>query len=508
MTFSPGLAAVREGRAVKPSNPIREAWIRRRLILGLLTAFAAGSCLAQEKAADGGLKTSDFPDLKAALEAWAKVGGTLVVDRDYDFAVPVTVIVLPNLSYLLKTDGARTLRYVGPPYHWALSIYSEGKTPVRIEGRLTIDGTNRVCIPFYAKFDKVDGELRRDFVVDGLTCRNARMAPVISPIDGARVNLYGACGMLFAGGFDHLSLRHVAVENVTRAPGAGTPFLQGCVGIGVTAKLGGTTSARHVAIEDFTVVRVDSEDAPRSDRRVDMDGVLVFQSEERGGTRPLIQRGVIREAAGRAVKVFAPGGGGTTRQLQIYRSVPSTVSGAVEIDHQHGDGLIADIDISYSGRAHITPTTVIGMGSTGARARGFPYAAGEVRDIRIRDRTGTPKLVLVSVYSSATDPSPRAFALTRISDDGTVRNLLMTGALGNYGPVKVTLDEIDVNLTVSVVVSDDPTQLLSVRARRSIFSRGRPVRIKARHDGAKVFIGREIRADVDATVKGLDMLAR
>lgn len=484
---------------------IREPWTRRSLSLGLMAALAAGSCRAQEKVAAGSLKTSDFPDLKTALEAWAKLGGMLIVDRDHEFEVPVTVIVLPNFSYQLMTDGPRTLRYIGSPYHWALSIYSEGKTPVSIGGRLTIDGANRVCIPFYAKFDKVDGDLRRDFIVSGLTCRNARMAPVISPIDGARANLYGACGMLFAGGFDHLHLRYVAVENVTRAAGAGTPFFQGCVGIGVTAKLGGNTSARHVVIEDFTVTRVDSEDAMRSDRRVDMDGILVFQSEESNGTRPLIQRGVIREAAGRAVKVFAPGGGGITRQLQIYRSVPSSVSGAVEIDHQHGDGLIADIDISYSGRAHVSPTTVIGMGSIGARPSGFPYAVGEVRDIRIRDQTGTPKSVLVSVYSSSSDASPREFALTRISDEGTTRNLLMTGALGTYGLVKVTLDEIDINLTVSVVVSDDPTQLLRVRARRSKFSRGRPVRIKARHDGAKVFDGRDIGADVDATVEGLDM---
>lgn len=507
MTFSLG-RPIEVYYAVLPSDFIGQPRTRRSLIRGLLTAIASGSSLARDGAKDSGLKTSDFSDLKSALESWAKIGGTLVVDRDYDFDAPVTVVVLPGLSYLLKADGARTLRYAGPPYHWALSIYSEGKTPVRIEGGLTIDGANRVCIPFYAKFDKADGDLRRDFVVDGLTCRNARMAPVTSPIDGSRVNLYGASGMLFAGGFDHLHLRNVAVDNVTRAAGAGTPFFQGCVGIGVVAKLGGKTSARHVLIEDFVVTRVDSEDSVNSDRRVDMDGVLVFQSEESDGTRPLIQRGVIREAAGRAVKVFAPGGGGTTCQLRIYRSIPSSFQGAVEVDHQHGDGLISDIDISYSGRAHATPTTVIGMGSLGARKPGFPYAAGEIRNIRIRDRTGTPKSTLVSVYSSAVDPSSRVFMLTGISDDGTARNLLMTGALGTYGPARVVLDEIDIDLTVSVVVSDDPTQLLRIRARRSTFSRGRPVRTKARHDGTKVFSGRDIRVDLDRTVKGLDISAR
>ena len=434
---------------------------------------------------------------------WAKVGGTLIVDRDHSFGAPITAILLPGLAYRLKSEGSRVLNYIGPAYHWAFSLYSEGKTAVLIEGDLTIDGADRVCIPFYAKFDKVEGGLRRDFSVDGLRCRNARMAHVLSPIDGAPINLYGACGMLFAGGFDHLHLRNVSVDNVTRAARAGTPFYQGSVGIGVVAKLNSTCSARHVTIEEFAVSHVDSEDPPGSEHRVDMDGVLVFQSEEKDGSRPLIQSGIVREAAGRAVKIFAPGGGGVTRKIQIFRSVPSTIYGAVEIDHQHGDGVVADIDITYSGRAHLSPTTVIGMGSNSARRPGFPFAAGAIADIRIRDYTNAPKAFIASLYYSVADPSPRSFTLTNISDEGTARNLLLTGALGTYGSVRVTLDRINVDLKASLLMSDDPTQLLAITARNSVFSRGRAVIVKTRHDGAPAFADRDIFINADASVTGL-----
>ena len=320
---------------------VHETWSRRAVVAGLATLLGSGPSRSAEENAEG-LRTSNFSDFETAVSMWAKVGGTLIVDRDHSFGAPITAILLPGLAYRLKSEGSRVLNYIGPAYHWAFSLYSEGKTAVLIEGDLTIDGADRVCIPFYAKFDKVEGGLRRDFSVDGLRCRNARMAHVLSPIDGAPINLYGACGMLFAGGFDHLHLRNVSVDNVTRAARAGTPFYQGSVGIGVVAKLNSTCSTRHVTIEEFAVSHVDSEDPPGSEHRVDMDGVLVFQSEEKDGSRPLIQSGIVREAAGRAVKIFAPGGGGVTRKIQIFRSVPSTIYGAVEIDHQHGDGVVAE----------------------------------------------------------------------------------------------------------------------------------------------------------------------
>lgn len=326
------------------------AFARRAVIAGLATAGLAPAC---GQASAQVIRVSRAPSFEAAVRQWAQGGGTLVIDRDVTLRAPVTMLARPGLSYRLTTEGEATIAYAGPRFHWALCLYSEGGNPFVIDGALTIDGRDRVSMPLFVRFETVRGGARRNFSVSGLTCRNARMVQGRSSIDGSATNSYGATGMAFSGGFDRLTLRNVRVERATRARGAGRPGSQGCVGIGVSGSLDDTRSAKHVLIEDFTVDTVDSDDPPGTPERGDMDGVLIFQGPERSGTRPIIQRGLIRNAAGRAIKVFAPGGGGVTRDLRIERSIPgSPQNGSVDIAHQHGDGLIENIEIIYSGRAH------------------------------------------------------------------------------------------------------------------------------------------------------------
>lgn len=480
-------------------------WSRRAVIAGMgaLALPIDASCSVQPAAPEGML-ASRFATLAAAVERWTETGGTLLIDRDFDLIEPITMLARSGLSYRLTADRPRTLTYRGPRYHWALCVYSEGGNPFIIDGNLTIDGANLVAMPLFLRFEPVNGDQRRDFTVDGLTLKNARAVAGRSPFDGSATNAYGASGILFMGGFDRLHLNNVSVANVTRAVGAGVALSKGCLGIGVVALLPSTASAKHVLIENFSVSRVDSDDPPSSRNRTDMDGVLVFQSAERDGTRPIIRHGVIREAAGRGVKIYAPGGGGITQDLKIYRSVPGNFYGSADINHQHGDGLVADITLFYSNRAHEMATTVVSMSAGNARPDGFAFSTGEVRNIRIHDTTGRPKYALVGLqYNVTQDARERSYRISDIIDEGRSRYLFLPGALGTDSLARITIDNCEVNLTEALMASEDPAHLLRVSLRRSRLNRARPVEAKVMYDGRPIRGANGLRLDVDSTVDGL-----
>jgi hypothetical protein len=215
-----------------------------------------------------------------------------------------------------------------------------------------------------------------------------------------------------------------------------------------------------------------------------MDGVLVFQSPEANGSRPVIQRGTIREAAGRAIKVYAPGGGGATRDLLIYRSVHGKHDGSNDIAHQHGDGLIENIVFHYSGDAHSQPTVPIGMSSGTARPREFPFAEGVIRNVTINDTTGQPKRAIISVfYMVLTDTSPRRYVFRNIRDSGTAQHLFLPGVLGSYGNAEIDIDEVSANLTTGLMATEDYSRHLRVVAHRLVNRNPRPVPFKVFYNG-------------------------
>lgn len=463
---------------------------RRQFLSGLQAsaAFALSGCSqpsakAQASSQGGDIHISQFSDPAAAFALWARTGGTLVIDRDQDLTRPLTMTLRKGVSYRLTSDAPRTLRYVGPRYHWAICLLAEGGNGLEIDGSLTIDGGNRVSIPFFARFEKVfDGD-RRDCIVSGLACANAQMVAGRSPIDGSPTNAYGASGMLFMGGFDRLVLRGVSVRHVTRAAGAGRRGSQGCAGIAVVALMGTGASARHVTIERFSVVNVDSSDPWRSKARGDMDGVLVFQSAEAGATAPLIRDGHIVNAAGRAIKVFAPVGGGRTERLRIERNVPGPVEGAVDIAHQHGDGTIADITVSYSGAAHSNPTTVIGMSSNDRRPRGFPVGRGVVSGVTIHDTTNVAKNAIFGIHHfNPGDRDPRTFTIKDIRDDGLSEYLFLPGSLGQYGPAEIAIANVTARLRTALFASEDQNRTLTIDVRDSTFSNSGEVPLKVMYD--------------------------
>lgn len=460
---------------------------RRNIVAALSSAagvviWGGASACAQTAPPTSGLRSSAFGSFGDAVAQWSRTGGTLIVDADHVENSPVTMICIPGLEYRLTTDGARTVAYSGPQYHWFLCVYSAGRNPFSIDGSLTVDGRDNCSMPFFARFENVADDHRRDFHVEGLTACNARMKRGVSAVDGSMTNAYGATAMYFLGGFDHLTLRRVRARNVTREAGAGRSGSQGCVGIGIV-NLAGTHSARHIRIEEFEVVHVDSDDPPGSPDRTDMDGLLVFQSAERAGSRPVIQGGTIREAAGRAIKVFAPGGGGITRDVTVYRSVHGSTQGSNDIAHQHGDGTIEDITFHYSGEAHASRTTSIGMSAGHLRDPGFPFQDGVVRNIAVNDTTGRPKYAIVTLFSNLHDGAPRAYRLANIRDSGSAEHLFMPGSLGTFSDASIEIDDVDVNLTAGLMATEDPSPRLRVAARRVVNRNRRAVPFNVYYDG-------------------------
>lgn len=482
--------------AVAVQGSIEAAFLQRRVsrraILGTLPACAilgsaglivSGAC-AQPDPQARGLRSSSFGSFAAAVAAWSKVGGTLTVDMDHSESAPVTMMCTSGQAYHLTSDGPRTISYAGPHHHWLFQIYSPGRNPFRIDGGLTFDGRNRCSLPFYARFDDVDGAARRSFQVDGLSARNARMRRGISRIDGSRTDLYGATALLFHGGFDRLELRHVRAYDVSREAGVGVPGSQGCIGIAVIATMGTTKSARHITVQDFDIARIDSDDPPGSRERIDIDGLSIFQSAEPESSRPLVQRGRIRNAAGRAIKVYAPGGGGgVTRKIEVHRSVHGSTGGSNDIAHQHGEGRIEDVVFYYSGAAHSQPTVPIGLSATPLPASRFPAIQGIIRNVTIHDTTGRDKLALVSIYNTQRDTWPRAFALSGIIDSGTSRFLLLPGSMGRDADVTASIEDSALRLTAALIGTDEDVRRLAVRARRLANQTMSAVPVKADYDG-------------------------
>lgn len=432
---------------------------RRAALLGSIAvaSFSSVRCIAAVPV----VRVSEFARIEDAFSAWVAVGGTLTIDRDATITVPVTAALRRGVTYAIVSHGPHTLTYIGPRFHWALCFYSTGANPLTISGPLTIDGGNRVCLPVFVRFEDVSGTDRRDCNIDGLLVRNARMQPGTSTVDGSRTNSYGATGIALSGGFDRLVVRNIKIENVTRAAGAGLPGSQGCAGIAVTGD--GIRNPRHVLIEHFTIDNVDSDDPVSSPQRGDMDGVLVFQGPETTGSRPVVQHGSITNAAGRAVKMFAPGGGGLTEDLTIFRSRPGGANGSVDIAHQHGDGTVRNIRIRYAGDAHANGTTSIGFSSGTPRDPRFPFGPAVVEDITIEDRTGQAKSTLFGLqYNVPRDPHGRSFAARRVRDTGRTQYLFLPGGLGTHQVATASFTDIDVDLVTAVLASEDPTQSLRV----------------------------------------------
>ena len=451
--------------------------ISRRKLLASAAVFLPGAMLSgcakaaqtkQPNSANRTIYSSSYSSLKQAMQAWAATAGTLVIDRDYLVPENIYIAFQTNKPYHLTTLGARVVTYTGPHYHWLIRILSQGSHPFSFAGDLTLDGKNNVNIPFWAQFDFVEGAARRDCVFTGrFVCKNARMKRGKNVIDGASNSTYDAICMRFSGGFNTLSLQGVQALSAGRDAGIAAAGTRGCRGIEITGALETTNSPRHVHVSDFVVADIGGDDPPGSIAAAECDGLLIFKAAEIGAPEPIIERGVFRECLGRGLKLYSPAGGGLARDLKVQRS--KTIAGAIDINFQHGDGLVTDVEIEYRGAAHGVsktplPTVPISLATSHMRKKVFPFREAIVRNIRISDTTGVAKQQIIGLSYGHNDTTPRAINLENIYDSGSAVVLFRPAAMGRYQNVSLTIKNVDVALSLAVCETDDPMDNLRVAA--------------------------------------------
>lgn len=414
------------------------------------------------------LYSSQYLSLNLAMQNWASVGGTLVIDQDQEVADNIYVVLRAGKKYHLTTEGRRLVSYTGSHFHWFIRILGQGSNPFSFDGDLTIDGQNNANLPFWLQFDSIGGVERRDCIFDGrFVCRNARMKTGNNTIDGKPNSSYDTACMKFSGGFETLRLRGLEAISATRESGTVVIGSKGSRGIVIVGFLGTDRSAKHIHVSDFLVDGVSGDDKPCSVIAPECDGLLIFKSAELEASEPIIERGRFRECLGRSIKLYSPAGGAIARDLLIERS--GNLLNVIDINFQHGDGLIENVVIRYSEKAHGTKlmrlaTTPISFATGYSRPKEFPFGKIIVRNIRIIDTTGVAKLQLVGLSYFKEDSSPREIWLEDIQDTGTSDVLFRPAALGRFQDVSLNITNVDVDLMVAACETDDPLHGMRVFA--------------------------------------------
>lgn len=405
-----------------------------------------------DAATDGIIYSSMHPDLTAAFTAWAAAGGTLVINKDYPTeAATFFPILQADKDYRLTTDKARKITYTGAQANYFLRIYNAARASFCFDGDLTINGQNLVSQGFWLQSDHIDGTDRRNCLITGkLTVTNVKQL----------AGQQEATGIKFSGGFDHLHLDGVRVINCTRAAGIAGG---GCRGIGIN---GNTSTMKHCIVENFYIENVTTEDVAVA-VGAECDGLLIFRGREIEGSQTIIYNGQFKQCLGRSVKHFHPAGGGIASYLKVFRSI--SIAGAIDLDFQHGDGIIENAEITYTGTAHgtvgtPTVTTPISMATSTARVPGFPFGSVIVRNVRIMDDTGLGKRQVVGLSYAQNEASPHRIILEDIYDEGTAKVLFTPAARGRYQTVAMEINRVNVNLTKAVCETDDPLFFLQVKA--------------------------------------------
>jgi hypothetical protein len=404
----------------------------------------------------GTIYASLYSTLAAALAAWGAAGGRLLLNRDYldQLTGENQVNVGGDKVYFLDVDRARGIRYTGADAQYGvIRLLATGPATVIVSPDLTIDGNYKARMPLWCQWELITNPADfRDARIGG-TYKNARM------LSGNQ----SAIGLKIDGGFNKLRVEDCNIYDVGRAVGTGTTGSQGSVGIAIT------TNARAVDVNRFHIEKVDSDEASGSSARADMDGLLIFN---RGDTIALdrmeptnVSNGSMIDCAGRGLKRFAPHSGGVTRDITVRRSVHPGPSGAVDIDHQDGDGVIENCSIQLSGNANGTAGSAMNFGTGVARGAAYPFKPAIARNVTIYDSTGAPKFQICGMAYAAGGTPRRQFRFENIVDHGTAQLWSRPSQLGNYGEVTVQMEQIDVNLTSCLFQTDDSMANMRVYAR-------------------------------------------
>ena len=412
--------------------------------------------------------SSRYTSLRLAMLQWAKSGGVLSINQNHDEIDNIYVVLQPGKTYRLTTEGAPIITYIGQHFHWFIRILGKEKTPFIFEGNLTIDGKNNVNIPFWLQYDLVGGTNRRDCIFDGnFICKNARMKRGFNRINGDSNSTYESACIIFSGGFDKLELRGLQAISATRESNLTVVASKGSRGIVINGFIGTERSSKHIIVSDFVVEDISAEDIPGTIDVPECDGLLIFKSAELSASETVVERGRFKNCLGRAIKLYSPGGGGVAKELLIERS--NNLASVIDINFQHGDGLVEDVEFRYFDKAHGTKnyrlaTTPISFATSYSRPKEFPFRNTTIRNVQIIDTTGVRKAQLIGLDYIKDENTPRKVWFENILDKGASDVLFRPAALGRYQDVTLHIQNVDVNLEVAACETDDPLERLTVIA--------------------------------------------
>lgn len=428
------------------------------------------------------LYTSQFASFSASLTAWAAQGGELIVDTDQSIPDPgggvtfqaISLQLLANKEYILSSKNKRTISYSGATaVRSMLMILGANNAPLKIEG-ITWDANSKCNKPLFIDYQGVQGANRADIDVSG-TFRNAH---------SSTAGWGDVSGVKIVGGFNNVYIHDVLAENISRAAGVADPGSNGSTGITLFGS--GLNNYRSAVIERCRIANITTLDLPDSPNYVDMDGILAFQAIEVGARAPVIRDCTIFEAPGRGIKMYAPNPGSLAENIIISRSSKGVGNGmvggpghSVDIDFQHGDGIIRNVKIAYSGEAHYTKTSPIQVAQVNARTADNRLGPTIVEGITITDTTATGvKGCVVSVLDSVGGET-RTVRVTDVVDAGKSETLIRTNKMGGTARADVTLERIECDVSVAATRTSDLTPYLFVKA-RNIINRNasaRPVKV-------------------------------
>ena len=404
------------------------------------------------------LSANLYPDLAAAIAAWGAQGGRLHLDGTYQVSAPIDCRLAPGRAHRLTASAGTVVRYVGRPARHMIRIEPTGRNDLVIDcGAATFDANRIVNCPL--------------FIQSFATPADRGTTRVTGRFRNARSNVRGTgdiSGLRVVGAHRLVHVHDVDVDGVTRIAGACDPGYNGSQGVCVVG--GDTHNILDILIERVSVRGMTTEDAVTSKYYVDLDGILVFQALERGARGPVIRGATLRDCPGRAIKVYAPTGGGEVRDITILRGTHGGGKAfgghSIDIDIQHGDGIVSGVRIAYSNDAHYTPTIPIQMAVVNRRTAANPFGPATIEDVVITDSTNVVRQAVVSLHdnSGAGGGTRRAITLRDIADYGKARMLFVSGQAGAEARCDIVIADVNCHVTEAATVTSDPQPNLFVRA--------------------------------------------
>jgi hypothetical protein len=454
------LAVGAGGAIVGAPGTGNDAGLRTALATGIGAEIALAGGVGLDKLDNslrgGTFRTSMYPSIAVAVAAWVAAGGTLLIDSDHNVTAPIFSVLETGKTYRITSDKRRKLTYTGTATGDAMFRFylAAGRTcPVEIEGSINWDANGLAAAPLMFLSDVLGGDRAPVTMRGKHTFRNGRS------LVGSG---YEAMGLCFAGGFDDIDIEGFEIRDIAAAVGATIGGSRGTRGLVIAGELGTTKGAATVRVGQHKIVNIQNLETVGGPQRVEMDGALIFQPSEGARSAPIVEKGYYENCLVRAIKIFAPFGGGAIRDIEDVLTLQPGTGGSVRLNQQHGSGTI----MGYRGRytAGAAGQTIIPIGQA---VTGYALAARTVHisDVDIDDATGTTQPCLIDLRRNATSSvTPYEAVIDNVKSSGLYECLSLVGELGTYVDARVALRAVDCRLSIALLKTDSAQFYLKLTA--------------------------------------------